>query len=136
MPQFDRPSVRMQDEELRSLVQYRIDPQRLVIRGGEGGLLGRGGYGTVRLGDLSDDTSTYTVAVKQLHLNESTDNLRLAYVRHPTPSVLTEVLSINTDRSCDSTSSLRSRTGANWIIRTYCHSSVFTSARTLTLLSL
>ncbi|KAG8876705.1 hypothetical protein FRB97_004000 [Tulasnella sp. 331] len=45
----------------------------------EEGLLGRGGYGTVRRGDLSDNLSTYTVAVKQLHLNESTDVLRLAY---------------------------------------------------------
>lgn len=71
----------MQDKELDTLGQYRIDISRLTIW--HDSVLGRGGFGTVKLGALKDHrdaTTSTTVAVKQLRSDQAMD-LRVAYVR-------------------------------------------------------
>lgn len=72
-----------QNRELEALSRHRIDPERLHFRTGSKASLGRGGFGVVKLAELSspDQVAPVTVAVKQLHSDDSVDvRVRVALV--------------------------------------------------------
>lgn len=78
-----RVQLAIQAGELEGLGGVRINEERLVVDSNR--VVGRGGYGTVYLGDLLDPSTgkVVKVAVKQLRSDETQD-LRVALVRSST----------------------------------------------------
>lgn len=78
--QLTPPRRKSQDAEVAALGHWRIDAARLMIRKRQA--LGRGGYGTVMLGELRVQSSRTTqhVAVKQLRSENESMDLRVAFV--------------------------------------------------------